>query len=68
MNMSIVKVEVVPVHAIKGMHGSSGIAPLTINLGNWRRRSRFRFPIVSLGFFIGVILPAALCNWGRLSL
>jgi len=32
------------------------------------RRSRFRFPMVSLEFFIDIILPAALWHWGRFSL
>ena len=32
------------------------------------RRSRFRFPMVSLEFFIDIILLAALWPWGRLSL
>jgi len=27
-------------------------------------RSRVRFPIVSLEFFIDIFLPAALCSWG----
>jgi hypothetical protein len=31
-------------------------------------RSRVRFPIVSLEFFIDIILPAALWPWGRLRL
>jgi len=31
-------------------------------------RSRVRFPVVSLEFFIGIILRAALWPWGRLSL
>jgi hypothetical protein len=30
-------------------------------------RSRFRFPMVSLEFFIDTILFAALCPWGRLN-
>ena len=32
------------------------------------RRSRVRFPMVSLEFFIDIILLAALLPWGRLSL
>ena len=31
-------------------------------------RSRVRFPMVSLGFFIDLILPVALWSWDRLSL
>ena len=30
--------------------------------------SRGEFPMVSLEFFIDIILPAALCPWGRPSL
>ena len=32
------------------------------------RRSRVRSTMVSLEFFIDIILPAALCSWGQLSL
>jgi hypothetical protein len=31
-------------------------------------RSRVRFPMVSLDFFIDIILPVALWPWGRFSL
>jgi len=31
-------------------------------------RSRVRFPMLSVEFFIVIILPAALWSWGRLSL
>jgi len=32
------------------------------------KRSRVRFPMVSLEFFFDIILPAALWPWGQLSL
>jgi len=31
-------------------------------------RSPVRFPMVSLGFFSGIILPVTLWPWGRLGL
>jgi hypothetical protein len=34
----------------------------------WRGRSRVRFPMLSLEYFIDIILPIALWLWGRLSL
>jgi len=34
----------------------------------WAGRSRIRFPMVSLEFFIDAILPAAQWPWGRLGL
>jgi len=35
---------------------------------HYKSRLRIRFPVVSSEFFVGIILPAALCSWGWLSL
>jgi hypothetical protein len=47
-----------------------GISPLfqIPNTALQTGRSRVRFPMVSLEFFIGIILSVALWHWGRLSL
>jgi hypothetical protein len=48
----------------QGARGSAVRWDTALHVG----RSRVRFPIVSLEFFIGTILPAALWPWGSLSL
>jgi len=47
-----------------GVHGSAVGSGTALQAG----RSRVRFPMVSLEFFINIILPASLCPWGWLSL
>ena len=51
-------------HRICGAHGSAVGWGTTLQVG----RSRVRFLMVSLEFFIDIILPAALWPWGWLSL
>ena len=51
-------------YIIVGVHGGAVSLGTALKVG----RSRFRFPMVSLEFFIDIILPAALWPWGRLSL
>ena len=47
--------------ATEGAHGSADGTRTALQAG----RSRFRFPMVSLEFFIDINLPAALWPWGR---
>jgi hypothetical protein len=57
---STVKVRVLPLHADCYSIGAAGQG-IALKAG----RSRVRFPMVSLEFFIDIILPAALWTWGR---
>jgi hypothetical protein len=47
-----------------GARGGAGGGGTALQAG----RSQVRFPMVSLKFFIDIILLSALCPWGRLSL
>jgi len=53
-----------PYKVIIGVRGDAVGWGTTLQAG----RPRFRFPMVSLEFFIDIILPVALWPWGRLSL
>ena len=51
-------------HLSTGARGGAVGWGTALQTGRWR----VRFPMVSLKFFIDIILPAALWSWGRLSL
>ena len=59
-----VKTDYSRVHSWMGARGSAAGWGTALQVG----RSRVRFPMVSLEFFINIILPAALWSWGWLSL
>jgi len=57
-----------PNHSSPRVYFSTLSSPVGWGTALQTGRSRFRFQMVSLEFFIHIILPAALWNWGRLSL
>ena len=56
------KETVVPVHTLKAYIGNRCIYQHVFNRST-RQRSRVRFSMLSLEFFIDIILPAALWPW-----
>ena len=57
--------DIIPKHFLNKGHA---VAQLVEALRYKSEGRWFRFPMVSLEFFIDIILPAALWPWGRLSL
>jgi hypothetical protein len=60
----LVRIRTVTLSVTKGARGGAVGLGIAVQAG----RSRVRFLIGSLGFFVDIILPAALWPWGRLSL